>query len=195
MGTLTHDRKPPLWPLLLFGATFAVFVYAAVVGTLGPRYGGVLGGAGMLAALFGSVQTARKEHLDDESMPSFFELARESLAKTGRMFLYVVGYVVVVVLFADASDAAGAVGAAIGSVLVTATLVDGTRALRRAEGVEREVFFKATSFAWLATVAGAASYGLFEALADAPKQSMWLVWLWGLASWGVATTVLTKRAD
>jgi hypothetical protein len=65
---------------------------------------------------------------------------------------------------------------------------------RRKDGVERQVFLQSTSLAFFITVLGAISYALFEVFAEAPKLSMWLVWSWGMAAWGIGSAVIAKRA-
>lgn len=76
--------------------------------------------------------------------------------------------------------------------LATATFL-GYRAAVGRVGVESLVFSQATSLAFFVTIVAAASYGLFESLADAPRISMIHVWSFGVVVWVGATAVFSRR--
>lgn len=197
------NDRPPVWPLLVFTLTIAFLVIPIAIGSTGARLGAVGGLAGMVAPfLLGVRRTRLVDHGDDETPPSFIELARESTARAGRMFVYVAGYILLVFLVAMApasgqrkdSGMAGIAVATVAAGLVIATVVDGARLQRRRDGVERQIFLQSTSLAFFVTVLAAAAYALFEVFVDAPKLSMWLPWGWGMAAWGIGSAVIARRA-
>lgn len=201
-GQAMHDR-PPVWPLLVFAATIAFLAVPIAIGSAGARLGALGGLAGMVVPfLLGVRRTRLVDHGDDTTPPSYVELARESTAQAGRMFVYVAGYIVLVFLVWMApasgprqdSGVAGVVVATVASGLIIATIVDGARLQRRKDGVERQIFLQSTSLAFFITVLGAVVYALFEVFIDAPKLSMWLLWVWGMSAWGIASAVIAKRA-
>lgn len=201
-GHAMQDR-PPVWPLLVFSATIAFLAIPIAIGSAGARLGAFGGLAGMVVPfLLGVRRTRLVDHGDDATPPSFFELARESTAQAGRMFVYIAGYILLVFLVAMApasgqrkdSGVAGAVVATLAAALIIATIVDGARLQRRKDGVERQIFLQSTSLAFFITVLGAVAYALFEVFVDAPKLSMWLLWSWGMAAWGIGSAVIAKRA-
>jgi uncharacterized membrane protein len=66
------------------------------------------------------------------------------------------------------------------------------REIRAQDGVERLVLTEATSLAFYSTVTTALGYGFLEAWAGAPHLSMWWVWVYAMAAWGVSSTWLTR---
>ncbi|HUP84490.1 MAG TPA: hypothetical protein VM143_02375 [Acidimicrobiales bacterium] len=201
-GAAKRD-SPPVWPLFVFSATVAFLAVPIAIGSAGARLGALGGLAGMVVPFLLGVRRARLvDHGDDAAPPSFFELARESTARAGRMFVYVAGYILLVFLVWMApasgqrkdSGLAGLVVATVASGLIIATVVDGARLQRRMGGVERQIFLQSTSLAFFVTVLGAVAYALFEVFLDAPKLSMWLLWSWGMAAWGIGSAVIAKRA-
>jgi hypothetical protein len=67
------------------------------------------------------------------------------------------------------------------------------RALRRLEGVERTQVTDAAAWSFYVVALSAMAYFLMEALADAPRIPMVLVWVYAMAVFGVANTVAWRR--
>ena len=198
MGTLTHDRKPPLWPLLVFSGAACLFVVPLATGTADVRAGAAIALAGMFGGLAFATAAVRKEHLDDAPMPPFAVLVREAAAEAAWLNVLLAAYVVVLYLVVATPDngesvPSGPVAAAVAASIAVAAVLVGVRKERAKAGIEREVFLRATSIAFFVTVLSSVVYALFESLAGAPTISMWAVWSVGMASWAVAATVLQRR--
>ncbi len=67
------------------------------------------------------------------------------------------------------------------------------RQISSQEGVERQVQSEAVIVAFLATLLAALTYGLLEAYAHLPHLSMWFVWAFGMAAWGIASAVRRRN--
>ncbi len=72
-------------------------------------------------------------------------------------------------------------------------LLDGPTRLNRREGVERLVLRLSTSIAFFATMGLAVTLGLLEVLTDMDPVSPWVLWVVGMATWGVSSAILHRR--
>lgn len=83
---------------------------------------------------------------------------------------------------------------AVASIVVVAAILSLTiRYGHRSRELERVLFADSTSIAFFATMIGAVTYALLETWLDAPRVSMWLVWVFGMGSWFLASVLLGRR--
>lgn len=98
----------------------------------------------------------------------------------------------VLLLRGDPSTTAGiAVALVVALPAVTFLVVGPLKALAR-DGIERQLLWRSTCFAFLVTMALALTHGLLEVLAGLPALSAWAPYAAGMAAWGVAALVLQR---
>ena len=189
-------------PLVALAGTIAVLLVPIAIGSAEARFGALFAMAGIAAGVGSAVRQLRLEYADDPAPPPTLHLLGDTLAGAG---IAVVGLAVFFVMLLFGSIApgsgpredAGWPGLAFASVAGAALVVGlaGTgRAILRREGIERQNLLEATCIAFYVTFLFAGVYGSFEAMADAPRISMWNVWMVGGFTWAVAASVLHRRS-
>ena len=84
--------------------------------------------------------------------------------------------------------------AIIASALFGGMLV-ANRHVNRKEGVEREIYLRGTSTAFIATFIASGTYGIFEAVADAPPLSLWNVYVFAGVAWIVGAARARRQVQ
>jgi len=67
------------------------------------------------------------------------------------------------------------------------------RSARRTREVDRAVVAEATSWSFFATMAAVLTYGLLESFTNAPRLSMWSVWMFGMTGWALSSVLFRRK--
>ncbi len=184
------------WANFAFGMSVGLLVTALAVGSTAARLGALGGLAGIAFGTAVAVRRHRREYESPQEVPPLPKLVLAAVAESGGFFFYLSAYLALVMLATldtgekplDGTIAEPAFATAATLALAVALVSAGRREFRR-EGVERVVFLESTCIAFFVTVIAAAGYALFEALADAPTISMWVIWSVGMLAWAIASGV------
>ena len=98
-------------------------------------------------------------------------------------------------LFVEENDPAWQRGVLAALIIAVALVTVGVlfRSARRTKEVDRVVVAEATSWSFFATMSAALTYGLLESFTNAPRLSMWSVWMFGMTAWVVASRLFARK--